>query len=197
MGLIGTMRSSSEERSRILIEMRYKQCWETLVIAPFESEKDYYSHTTVLVGLPEGQNCDLLTGPRPKCVIGCRTATIESVTDAFHNLKEDEHYILLDDILALPKYNNLRQLLYHCVKESVFRADRLIILIFRFKDEFKDKLWSPEELKDLLCDEFPCVHISEDRKGDKDVFYGNYYNRTFVPDDKEVLKRMDKLWSSK
>ena len=172
-----------------------------LVIEPFRRklaiEKDYYFHTTVFVGLPEGLSCYLLTENSPKCVIDCRTATIESVTDAFHNLKEDEHYILLDDILALPKDNNLRQLLYHCVKESVFRADRLIILIFRFKDEFKDKLWSPEELKDLLCDEFPCIHISEDRKGDKDIFYGNYYNRTFVPDDQEVLKRMDKLWSSK
>lgn len=188
MGLIGGKRHDATDWA---MQAR----WETLVIDPFESEKEYYSHTTVFVGLPEGQNCDLLV-PRPICVIDCRTATIESVTDVFRNLKEYEHYILLDDILALPKNDYLRQLLYHCVKESVFRADRMIILIFRYEDGLKNKLWSQKELKDLLCDEFPCIHISEDRKGDKDIFYGNYYNRTFVPDDQEVLKRMDKLRSS-
>ncbi len=182
MGLVGNMNKSREERSRIFIESVNKISWETLVIEPFESEKEYYSHTTVFVGLPKGRNCNL-TEARPKCVIDCSTATIESVTDAFHNLKEDEHYILLDDILALPKDNNLRQLLCHCVKESVFRADRLIILIFRYEEVLEDKRWSHKELTDLLCNEFPCIHISEDRKGDKDIFYGNYYNRTLVSTD--------------
>lgn len=183
MGLVSNMNKSREERSRIFIELvKYKTPWETLVIEPFESEKDYYSHTTVFVGLPKGRNCNL-TEARPKCVIDCRTATIESVTDVFRNLKEYEHYILLDDILALPKDNNLRQLLYHCVKESVFRADRLIILIFRYEEVLEDKRWSHKELTDLLCNEFPCIHISEDRKGDKDIFYGNYYNRTLMSTD--------------
>ena len=138
------------------------------VIEPFErrleSEKDYYFHTTVLIGLPEGYDLGKLDIPSPKCVIDCRSATVGSVTEAFSNLKEEEHYIVLDDVLSLPKDDVLRQLLYRCVKESVFRADRLIILIFR--------------LTDAICKEFPCIHIDENRKGCKDILYGNFFHPT-------------------
>ena len=105
------------------------------VIEPFagrlESEKDYYFHTTALIGLPYGYDLENLDIPSPKRVIDCWSATVGSVTEAYIDLKEEEHYIVLDDVLSLPKDDVLRQLLYRCVKESVFRADRLIILIFR------------------------------------------------------------------
>lgn len=164
------------------------------VIEPFErrleSEKDYYFHTTVLIGLPEGYDLGKLDIPSPKCVIDCRSATVGSVTEAFSNLKEEEHYIVLDDVLSLPKDDVLRQLLYRCVKESVFRADRLIILIFRYEngiDEWngegdgdgnRGRWWPRSELTDAICKEFPCIHIDENRKGCKDILYGNFFHPT-------------------
>lgn len=157
------------------------------VIEPFErrleSEKDYYFHTTVLIGLPEEYDLGKLDIPSPKCVIDCRSATVGSVTEAFSNLKEEEHYIVLDDIYSLPKDDDaLRRLLCHCVKESVFRADRLIILIFRYEEregeENRDRRWTRPEMIDAVCKEFPCIHIDENRMGCKDILYGNFFHPT-------------------
>lgn len=151
------------------------------VIEPFErrleSEKDYYFHTTVLIGLPEGYDLGKLDIPSPKCVIDCRSATVGSVTEAFSDLKEEEHYVVLDDVLSLSKDDVLRQLLYRCVKESVFRADRLIILILRYEGD-RDRRWTRPELIDAVCKEFPCIHIDEKRKGCKDILYGNFFHPT-------------------
>lgn len=155
------------------------QTFSITVIQSFDerlkNEEDYYFHTTALIGLPEGYNLNKLMIPSPKCEIDCRTATVDSVTKAFNELKEDTHYIVLDDIYSLPKDDDLRRLLYHCVKESVFRADRLIILVFRYKKEEKGKRWTYDELVGKLCEEFPCIQISEDRKGRKDIFFGNVF----------------------
>lgn len=140
-----------------------------------KNEKDYYFHTTALIGLPEEYDLNEIMIPSPKCVIDCRMATVESVTKAFNELKEDTHYIVLDDIYSLPKDDALRRLLCDCVKESVFRADRLIILVFRYKKEEKRKRWIYDELAEKLCEEFPCIQISEDRKGRNDIFFGNVF----------------------
>lgn len=160
------------------------------VIIPFnerlQNEKDYYFHTTALIGLPEEYDLNEIMIPSPKCIIDCRTATVDSVTKAFNKLKEDTHYIVLDYIYSLPKDDDLRRLLYHCVKESVFRADRLIILVFRYKEEEKGKRWAYDELAEKLCEEFPCIQISEDRKGRKDIFFGNIFNPSI--DLKKYLK---------
>lgn len=69
-------------------------------------------------------------------MIGCRNA--KPVTDAFRDLKEEDHYIVLDDIYSLQKDDVLRKLLYRCVKESIFRVDRLIILIFRYENDIDE-----------------------------------------------------------
>lgn len=155
------------------------ETFSATVIESFEerlkNEKDYYFHTTALIGLPEGYDLNKLMIPSPKCVIDCRKAAVDSVTKAFNKLKEDTHYIVLDYIYSLSKDDDLRWLLYHCVKESVFRADRLIILVFRYKEEEKGKRWTYDELAEKLCEEFPCIQISEDRKGRKDIFFGNVF----------------------
>ena len=156
------------------------------VIEPFarrlESEKDYYFHTTALIGLPYGYDLENLDIPSPKRVVDCRSA--KSVTEAFNELKEDTHYIVLDDIYSLPKDNDLPQWLYLRVKESVFRADRLIILIFRYEEsvgkceENRGRRWTRPEMTDAVCKEFPCIHIDEKRKGCKDILYGNFFHPT-------------------
>lgn len=167
------------------------QTFSATVIESFverlKNEKDYYFHTTVLIGLPEEYKLDELDIPSPKCEIDCRTATVDSVTKAFNELKEDTHYIVLDDIYSLPKDDDaLRRLLCDCVKESVFRADRLIVLVFRYKKEEKGKRWIYDELAEKLCEEFPCIQISEDRKGRKDIFFGNVFKPSI--DLKKYLK---------
>lgn len=151
-----------------------------------KNEKDYYFHTTALIGLPEEYDLNEIMIPSPKCEIDCRTATVDSVTKAFNELKEDTHYIVLDDIYSLPKNKSLRRRLCLCVKESVFRADRLIILVFRYKNEEKGKRWINGELVGKLCEEFPCIQISEDRKGCKDIFFGNVFEPSI--DLKKYLK---------
>ncbi len=149
------------------------------VIEPFarrlESEKDYYFHTTALIGLPYGYDLENLDIPSPKRVVDCRSA--KSVTEAFRDLKEEEHYIVLDDVLSLPKGDDLRQLFCRCVRASVFRADRLIILILRYEGD-RDRRWTRPELIDAVCKEFPCIHIDEKRKGCKDILYGNFFHPT-------------------
>ena len=164
------------------------------VIEPFErrleSEKDYYFHTTALIGLPEGYDLENLDIPSPKRVVDCRSATVGSLTEAFSDLKEEEHYIVLDDVLSLPKGDDLRQLFCRCVRASVFRADRLIILIFRYENDIdewkgegagdgsKGRRWTRPELIDAVCKEFPCIHIDENRMGCKDILYGNFFHPT-------------------
>ena len=191
------------------------ETFSATVIESFEerlkNEKDYYFHTTALIGLPEGYDLNKLMIPSPKCVIDCRKAAVDSVTKAFNKLKEDTHYIVLDYIYSLSKDDDLRWLLYHCVKESVFRADRLIILgllyhcvkesvfradrliilVFRYKEEEKGKRWTYDELAEKLCEEFPCIQISEDRKGRKDIFFGNVFEPSI---DLEKYSKDSKLY---
>ena len=135
---MGLLTEVSKGNHELDTEWAFCDHFRHTVIEPFarrlESEKDYYFHTTALIGLPYGYDLENLDIPSPKRVVDCRSA--KSVTEAFNELKEDTHYIVLDDIYSLPKDNDLPQWLYLRVKESVFRADRLIILYVRNSPAF-------------------------------------------------------------
>lgn len=101
---MGLLTEVSKGNHELDTEWAFCDHFRHTVIEPFarrlESEKDYYFHTTALIGLPYGYDLENLDIPSPKRVIDCRSATVGSVTEAFINLKEGEHYIVLDDVLS-------------------------------------------------------------------------------------------------